>query len=733
MRVTQSMFYDSIYSNNNQKLTKSLFDVNRQIASGLKIQYASEDVTAFTETMRLDNEITILGQIKQSTESGYKVANQTDTTLNEFESTMTRMRTLLVQAANGTNGNTSLDAIAKELRGIESNLFSLANTSINGQYLFSGSAVGTRPIDEHGIYQGNTVSMNSFLGSNNRQQYNLPGSDLFLGEEGKISRKVSTNVVNDNLIKKHSVLQNAGEPQDSINLSASSTIRNLMGDLDNTIDPAIPRNEKHHFYLRGTTSGGTAFKEKISFTDTDKVSDLLGKIGTAYGNIGNIDVVDVTMNDVGQIVVSDKLRGSSKLDFHLVGAVDFDNGGADDADVTDIDALDSGERDFDKILANTSTAVNTKLHIKEFSVSGLIGANSAASKLEGLVYDRTLFEKNGSKISSSVAQVVKPSHIVDVNGYPTETISASERNSFATSSTLLFDVADLSQGTAGTLDGTVMKLNGFDINGNAYDIDINLNTAGSTFVTPPTVPLPEHFIYNVDGTKAEADKITYRQLMDVMNMVTTNTFPSTAGTHNNPDGSPMNAAEEYHYAVGRSTFLGNTDLSYDGKIGFHDLNNPSTKATISLYDSSSDSFAAGAASSVMTFNTNNAVTVRDPKTDFFKTLNSIITAVEDNKLNPDSSSGDLRNAGIANAIEMMDDLLDHISRSHATVGAFSNTLTKSLERTSTLDISTQSLRSSVIDTDLAQAALTLTQLTTNFEALLRTVGRVSQLSLVNYL
>jgi len=164
MRVTSSMYYHSLYGTNNSKLNNELFDVNKQIASGLKIQYAHDDVTTFTQTMRLDNEVTTLGQIKQSTESGYKVSNQSDVVLNEFETSMNRMRTLLLQAANDTNDEISQDAIAQELRGLEKNIKSLANTSINGQFLFSGSAVNVKPIDDNGKYHGNDKSMNAFLG-----------------------------------------------------------------------------------------------------------------------------------------------------------------------------------------------------------------------------------------------------------------------------------------------------------------------------------------------------------------------------------------------------------------------------------------------------------------------------------------------------------------------------------------------------------------------------------------
>jgi flagellar hook-associated protein 3 FlgL len=112
----------------------------------------------------------------------------------------------------------------------------------------------------------------------------------------------------------------------------------------------------------------------------------------------------------------------------------------------------------------------------------------------------------------------------------------------------------------------------------------------------------------------------------------------------------------------------------------------------------------------------------------------MIKAVENYHNSPDSTIiGDPRNVGIQASIAKMDDLQDHVFRSHSTVGAQSNTLQTSVERTDILKITTMSLRSSVIDTDLAEASLSLTQLTQNYEAMLSTVGRVSKLSLVNYL
>ena len=692
MRVTPSMYYDSLYGKNNTKLSRELFDVNKQISSGMKIQYAHEDVRTFAETMRLDNEVATLKQIKQSTDNGAKLANQTDSIMNEFGTLMNRFRTLLVQASNDTNDTTSRNAIAAELRGVEKNLRGLANTSINGKFIFSGSAVDIRPIDNNGIYRGNNGRLDAFVGSRNKQQFNISGADLFLGENKSIQREIISNIKNVNLLKGYPALQ-AG-PSDNQTLSTSSTMRQFMG------DTTTAGTNTYYFYIRGVKSNGEAFNSKVSFASTDTVQNLLNRIGTEYGNNGANQVVDVSLNGDGQIVIKDKINGSSKIDFHMVGAVDFSGAGA--ANVANIDTLDSGETNFDKIIAGTSTAGNPSLFVKEFVKSGFIPANGAATNINGLVYDRAQFSIQGATLTSNVAQV--------------QTLN----NAFAKPATKLSEVFDLSQGTIGTLDGTQLRLSGNAIDGSAYDVTINLSATGSTFTN--NITATTYNIYNMDPAgrvATPADNVTYQQLLDVINMSVTNNFPAGASTAN------------YDTAIANSHVQGNTYLSYDGKISFKDLTSGTTKATISLYDSNSGLF--GGDSSVATFNANDALTVRDPKNDFFKSIDDMIRSVEEYKTQPDANFGDPRVIGMENAIGRFDALQDHILSMHSRVGAQSNTLEQAKNRIETLDIATKTLRSNVIDTDLAEASLQLQQLTVNYQALLSTVGRVSQLSLVNFL
>ena len=99
MRVTSTSYYNNIYGENN-KLNQQLFDVNKQISSGQKIQYAHENPGVFIDTLRLDDEITTLTQTKNSTESAYKMSTQTDTTIGDIVKTLESMKVKLINAAN---------------------------------------------------------------------------------------------------------------------------------------------------------------------------------------------------------------------------------------------------------------------------------------------------------------------------------------------------------------------------------------------------------------------------------------------------------------------------------------------------------------------------------------------------------------------------------------------------------------------------------------------------------
>ena len=644
MRATMSGYYRNLQLDHG-KVAKELFDVTKQISSGQKIQYAYDDTSTFVTTMRLDNELTTLTQTQQNAQKALQFSTNTDYTMSEMTTLLDSMKTDLIYAASGVHSTESLNAIALELRGLEENFIQLANTSIDGRHLFSGTAINTKPIDGNGNYQGNDKDILAHLGSGVDQKYNVSGSDLFLGAENATHREITTNI---------SLYDGTTGNYASVN----STLEDITGSVADQF-----------FYIRGTNTDGSSFKEKIQLGSNVTVGSLLQAIGNAYTPSTG---VSVTLDDRGAIVLTDKANSSSKLDFHMVAG----------NDVTDIDTL----------------VPTTGL---EFMKSGLT-SNTVATGAESATYDRTLFTKTEAIIQSNVSQLVK-------NGV-TDSLGNDIGNEFAVDSTKLTDVFSAMTGP--------LHIEGVDLTGAPFDIDINLNAS------PVTVT--GDYAYTVadgNGNNTLPADITYRQLMDVVNMAINQQTP----TDNNVG---------YRAAINNSTANSTIDLSYDGKITFSDLNNNPSTVDISMYDASSDTFPGApgsAAGSIATFNTNNALSISDPKTDFFKQLDDLIKSVELGRINADGNGNDPRNLGIENAIQVIDDLSRHIGNQQAVVGTQSQTLQRTEERTQLLMLTTQTLRSETIDVDLAEAALSLQQLTLNYQAMLSTVSKVTQLSLVNFL
>lgn len=687
MRVTSTSYYNNIYGENN-KINQQLFDVNKQISSGQKIQYAHEDPGVFIDTLRLDNEITTLSQIKDSAQNAYKVSTQTDTTIGSIVKTIESMKVKLINAANGSNSDVSTQAIAKELRGLKNNLLTLANTSIGGEYLFSGTATSQMPIGADGTYQGNNKDLTAFLGSGVKQKYNISGTQLFLGDEGKINRTITTNVPQlslaeqfPDIMKDSSLTRNSGTPT---YVSASTTIRDLMGDTDT--DTTNDATRLSHFYIQGTKTDGTTFKQQISLNTTDTVDDLLQNIASQYGT----NQVNVSINAHGQIEIQDKQTGSSKLDFHMIGAIDFNSTGTDAADVpANIDLLQAGTTNFEDVIA--SPIVNS-LYVKEFTKSGL-APSTITNTIEGIEYDRTKFENVGAKLLSNVSQIDKST------------------NAYATPSSKLIDVGSFNATTKLSLEGT--QIDGTT----AYNVNIDFTTNP---VEVNGVVLQDGF-----GNNTSPANMTYQQLMDVINLSITGTDPLTT--------IPVPPLNAYNTAIQNANLLGSVSLDYSGKIVFEEKNAPVTQATMSLYDASSSNYSS-TAGSALTFNANSALTIRDPKTDFFAQIEEMIKSVEEGKIRSDGSdSNDPRNIGIQNSIQMMDDLSDHVSRLQTESGSYSQVLQASSDRSDLLIVNTKMLQSSIIDTDIAEATLQMQQLSLSYQAMLSSISKVSKLSLVNYL
>ncbi|GAA8723659.1 flagellar hook-associated protein FlgL [Helicobacter pylori] len=340
MRVTFGSKYNQM-NNYQNALQNKINDANTQIASGLKIRYGYQNSNINNQNLKFQYEENTLDQGIDVAQNAYTLTLNTDKALQEFSKTMETFKTKLIQSANDVHSETSRAAIANDLERLREHMMNVANTSIGGEFLFGGSKVDRPPIDSEGKYHGNGEDLNALISSNNLVPYNISGQDLFLGADKDKHKLITTNIKLLNQNKLHpdvmDALEHSSLPEE-VFIKPSDTLRELIGDNDK--DPT--NDPKEFFYLQGIRPDGSSFKEKFALDkayqnkeSATKVSDLLDKIGHAYGNTSQNKVVDVSLNNWGQIEIKNLTPGSENLDFHLISS---------DGDFDDLDALRSSSK-----------------------------------------------------------------------------------------------------------------------------------------------------------------------------------------------------------------------------------------------------------------------------------------------------------------------------------------------------------------------------------------------------
>ncbi|WP_096015389.1 flagellar hook protein [Campylobacter lanienae] len=328
MRITnQLMNFNNIY--NYQKNSTSLYQSQQAFSSGLKIQHSYEGSAIYVDAARLEYEGNLLKQVETTTLKATEFSKNSDQALNDFVSKLTEFKTKLIQAANDIHDATSRNAIANDLEGIKQNLIDIANTTINGQYLFSGTALDTMPIDTLGNYHGNGETISAVIGTSQTAKYNIDGESLFLGSDNDYNKIITTNV---NLINYYNRLENPDDPVKYVELT--DDLRDLIGENyrseefnkanppktdDFSIDKLADQNTT--FFLQGRKPDGTTFATKITMTPDSSIQSLLDNIGYALGNDRDDKnkVVEVTMNNSGQIEIKDIRNGNQMTELHLFG------------------------------------------------------------------------------------------------------------------------------------------------------------------------------------------------------------------------------------------------------------------------------------------------------------------------------------------------------------------------------------------------------------------------------
>jgi flagellar hook-associated protein 3 FlgL len=159
--------------------------VLQQLASGQKLNSPSDDPAAVASLVSIRTESSSVAQYLSNISSLMGSLQMADSSLSSVVAALTSAESLGIEGANGTLTSANRQAIAQEVQGIQQEVLQLANTSYNGQFLFSGTATTTQPYvadpsSPSGVkYNGNSNINSVEISEGQAMPINLPGSQLF--------------------------------------------------------------------------------------------------------------------------------------------------------------------------------------------------------------------------------------------------------------------------------------------------------------------------------------------------------------------------------------------------------------------------------------------------------------------------------------------------------------------------------------------------------------------------
>ncbi|EHN6894487.1 flagellar hook-associated protein FlgL [Campylobacter upsaliensis] len=750
MRVTNKLnFTNSIQ--NTMSGASALNKLSMQLSSGMKIQDSYEDASIYIDNTRLEYELKTLEQIKEATSSAKEMTSNSMKALQDMVKLLENFKVKVTQAASDSNSQTSREAIAKELEKIKEQIVQLANTSINGQYLFAGAQLNHKPFDSKGNYFGDKNNVNVVTGAGTESPYNIPGFDLFFKADGDYQKQITTNEsFTDN---RHDLSKDPSKKQ---YLKGDNLWQDLIGlgyvkdknlEIDKDFDQKDTRLDfpPTTLYVQGVKPDGQSFKSAVLVNPTDKMEDVLEKIGNLYGNTATEKVVDVTINDSGQIQIRDLKEGNNKLDFHAVAytpqfddktemqeietAMKAANPPLSKDDLTNLvmeAAIGNPARPITDLQSPVQVTINNQqfeidLHQTDFINSKMTDTQGNATN--GADYDNTFFEKHGNSVIGNVSQVIQGT------------------NAYATDDTKLSEVM-----SGNAMDST-LNLTVNSKGGNTYNVTVNLQNSTVSFPDPAnpgqTITFPithTNPTTGNNGVVTPPNEITYRQINDIIGMFASDQVPTQTITPNNGQIN-ANQYDTLQKLMSDSKSTVNVTMDYRGRISVTDKLSTGTNIGVSLSDSQSGQFpqppythtANSQPGPDFSFNANNSLVIDEPNVDVIKDLDLMIEAVLSGNMRANADGDNPRNTGMQGALERLDHLSDHINKLNTTMGAYHNNIDNVNTRVTFLGVNVQTLKTKVNDADYAETLMNLMQTQLAYQASMKATTTISQLSLLNYM
>jgi flagellar hook-associated protein 3 len=119
--------------------------LNKQITSTVRVSQASDDPAAIASILATQSDIDRTTQTQTNLQQVATVASSADGALSSAASLLDQLRSLAAQGANSSATAATRTTLSEQVKAIEEQLVSIANTQVQGRYIFGGDDPNTQP------------------------------------------------------------------------------------------------------------------------------------------------------------------------------------------------------------------------------------------------------------------------------------------------------------------------------------------------------------------------------------------------------------------------------------------------------------------------------------------------------------------------------------------------------------------------------------------------------------
>jgi len=227
LRVTPGMMQSQLMRNINHNLTRMSSQQN-ELSTGRRLNKPSDDPVGITYSLRYRSELAMNEQYDKNVSQAKSQLDHVDTVVGQLNDIVQRAQELCIQALNGTNPQTALDAIAVEIGQIYEQAITIGNDQLNGKFIFNGQMTDKAPYDATTAYtatapESDDQLINVRFSAGVSVPINVTGGEVF----GKTTDS-------DNLFKTLKDIQNALTPT-----ANKTALENAYGRLNTRYDQII--------------------------------------------------------------------------------------------------------------------------------------------------------------------------------------------------------------------------------------------------------------------------------------------------------------------------------------------------------------------------------------------------------------------------------------------------------------------------------------------------------------